>query len=431
MKNISENHRWNILKNYFENNGFLSHQTDTFNDYLSFGIQRVVSETDIVLNQKDLKYKVSFENVYIPEPIIVEEDRKVRKLFPSEARRRDLTYDSPIFVDVKEIFETKDAEPEINIHRRIIIARTPIMLSSIKCNLAKCTKKEKISNGECEFDAGGYFIIKGKERVLVGQLRGIYNQPIVLSQKSGEKYKFVCEVRSMSEETGHSILLQCKIGSDDRSIVFSLPYIKEVIPVGIVLKALGFLEEDQIINIIGNSQPTIQKYLKYIIRDSYFIKNQKDALKYIGQYAIHIIKDDKYEDYACQVVENELLPHMGISSTIKEKAFFLGNMISKLLNTSVGLRNEDDRDNYTNKRVEMAGVLCCELFRTLFKRYVKSIQMQLEKKKQRPDVLSIISRTNSITMGLKFSFATGSWGVQKNSYNYLEAISYSSIKYYI
>jgi DNA-directed RNA polymerase beta subunit len=107
---------------------------------------------------------------------------------------------------------------------------------------------------------------------------------------------------------------------------------------------------------------------------------------------------------------------MGITSTIKEKVYFLGSMVNKLLCTHIGIRQEDDRDNYVNKRVEMAGVLCCELFRTLFKRFIKSIEAQLEKKKQRPDVLSIISRTTSITLGLKLSFATGNWGVQKNNY---------------
>jgi intein/homing endonuclease len=79
-------------------------------------------------------------------------------------------------------------------------------------------------------------------------------------------------------------------------------------------------------------------------------------------------------------------------------------MVNKLLKTSIGLRTEDDRDNYSNKRVEMAGVLCCELFRTLFKRFTKNIEIQLERKKQRPDVLSIISRNTSITLGLKHAF---------------------------
>ncbi len=42
-----------------------------------------------------------------------------------------------------------------------------------------------------------------------------------------------------------------------------------------------------------------------------------------------------------------------------------------------------DRDNYSNKRVETAGVLCCELFRMLYKRVIKSNINQLEKRNRR------------------------------------------------
>jgi len=416
MAKISENYIWNIVKEYFDTVGLVDHQVTTFNDYINSGIQRVVSENDIDIQQKELNYHVSFGQVYIPSPTLIEEDRKVRKFYPSEARVRDLTYDAPIFVDIKEVIQMEGEAEEVNEYKRIIIGRTPIMLNSQKCNLYDCSKTEKIKNGECEWDNGGYFIIKGKERVLIGQLRGIYNQPLVLQQKSGEKYKYVCEVRSMSEETGHSVLIQAKIGNDDRSLVFSIPYIKETIPIGILFKAFGYIEDEEIIDIIGNFDEKCQKYVKYIIRDSYFIRTQDDALKYIGQYSMHIIKDDKRKDYALQVVENEILPHMGITSTIKEKVYFLGSMISKLLDTHVGNRMEDDRDNYINKRVEMAGILCCDLFRTLFKRFTKSIEVQLEKKKQKPDILSIISRNSTITLGLKLAFSTGNWGAQKNNY---------------
>ncbi len=40
---------------------------------------------------------------------------------------------------------------------------------------------------------------------------------------------------------------------------------------------------------------------------------------------------------------------------------------------------QEDRDNYSNKRVETAGVLCFELFRMLYKRFIKSNINQLEK----------------------------------------------------
>lgn len=411
MDGITEKYRYEILQNYFKEKGIVRHQVDTFNDYLNNGIQRVVNETSLDINNGESKYSLSFGEIWIPSPY---EDEKPK--FPQQCRENDSTYDSPIHVDVIEKIEIDGQEPEINIYRRVIIGRTPIMLRSDKCNLSQLTKKERIEKGECEWDNGGYFIIRGKERVLVGQIRGMYNHPIVLQQKPGERFSYICESRSMSEETGHSVLIQVKMGNDDRSIVFSLPNIKEMIPVGIVFKALGFLKEEEIINIIGLYDEKTKKYIKYIIRDSYFITTREQALEYIGKFAIHIIKDDKREDYALQIVENELLPHMGISSTIKEKVYYLGNMVNKLLRTQVGMRNEDDRDNYANKRVEMAGVLCCDLFRALFKRFLKSIQTQLEKKKQYPDILSIISRTNSITLGLKHSFATGNWGIQKNNY---------------
>lgn len=421
---LSENFKWNVIKSYFDKNGYIDHQISTFNDLINSGIERVVKESNIVVIPKDSKYKysVSFGEVYIPNPTILEEDRKVSKIFPSEARLKDLNYDSPIFVDIKEEYEslTDDTPPEINIHKRVKIGRIPIMLRSEKCNLTNCTIEERIKNGECKHDSGGYFIIKGKERVLVGQLRGIYNQPIVKLQKekSGEKkYKYICDVRSMSEETGHSVLTQVKIGSDNRTLVFSIQYIKEVIPVGIVFKALGYLEDDEIAKIVGDEDnEKIKKYINYIIRDSYFIRTQEDALKYIGQYAMHVIKDEKRKDYASQVVENEILPHMGVTSTIKEKVYFLGYMVNKIIKTNLGILTEDDLDNYANKRVEMSGVLCCELFRTLFKRFTKKIKDDLEKKKQKPDVLSIISRNTMITGGLKHAFATGSWGAQKTSY---------------
>ena len=401
---LSEKYRFELLKNYFEEKGIVGHQIHTYNDYINNGIQRIVKEADIIVQNKDLKYTVSFGEIHIPKPSVIEEDRSVRLIYPEEARRRDLNYDSPVFADIIEKIEIENQEPEITHHRRVIIGRTPIMLNSDKCNLKKLTKKEKIEKGECEWDNGGYFIIRGKERVLVGQLRGVYNQPIVLLKKPGERFKYVCETRSMSEETGHSVLLQVKIGIDNRTIVFSLPNIKEPIPVGIVFKALGFLKEEEIRDIIGLYNEETDRYINYIIRDSFFINTQEDALKYIGQYAMHIIKEDKRLDYALQIVENELLPHMGVTSTIKEKVYYTGSMVNKLIMTYVGLRKEDDRDNYINKRVEMAGVLCCDLFRALFKRFVKSIQGHLEKKKQHPDIISIITRTTSITLGLKHSF---------------------------
>lgn len=418
---FSEEHCWAILENFFKTKGFVNHQINSFNNFVNFGISKILSEEpEIVIDLEDIHYSVSFTDVYVPKPTIIEEDRTLREVYyPSEARQRDLTYDSPVYVTVieKTIYKNSDKPPTINKHLRTVLCRIPIMLQSSKCHLSNFSKDQLVEAGECENDPGGYFLIKGKERVLISQVRCVYNIPLVYDQKAGEKYKYIAEVRSMSESTGHSVLIQALFGSDDRTIVFSLPYIKENIPVGVVFKAYGYVTDEEIKNIIGLPETEkTEKYLKLILRDSYFTQTQEEALNYMGKFAIHLIKEEERYNYAYQVVDGELFPHLGISATTKEKAYYLGYILNKLISTAIGIRKEDDRDNYMNKRLEPAGILCYDLFRQLFKRYTSTIYSTLEKKKQNFDAISIISRLNLITLGLRSSFATGNWGVKKNNY---------------
>jgi len=412
---------WNIIENNIKNKGLVSHQLDSFNHFLNFGIEQVIqAEADISITpKKGQKYTVSFGEVHIPFPKVMEEDRILRTLYPFDARLRDLTYSSPVCVDITETM-TEDGKQEkkknLAIHRRVIIGYIPIMLGCNKCNLCNLTKKERIRKGECGLDPGGYFIIKGKERVLVTQMRANYNTVIVLSQKEKSKCSYIAKIRSMSEETGHSVLVLARISSNERDIHFSLPYIEKPIHAGIVFKALGFIKDNDIKNLIGLPSEKAQRYIRLIIRDSFFIKDQDSALTYIGQYAINIIPKEKHRAYAWQVVETELFPHMGITASIKSKASLLGYMIKKLLRTYIKERVDDDRDHIMNKRIEVAGTLCCDLFRTLFKRYIKTIQLQLQKRHHRTDAMTIISRLTSITDGFRSACSTGNWGVRTNLY---------------
>lgn len=417
---MDEKQSWDIIQEYFKECGVIHYQTQSFDNFINFGMQNVIDqEASISLVPKlGQKYEVSFGQVSVASPQVIEEDRTLHGITPADARIRDLSYNAAIHCDIQETFVDEKGEPEVTVHRRVMIGRVPIMLRSNRCNLSGKSEEEQIKMGECPNDPGGYFIIKGKERVLVGQIRAVYNKVFVLKQKPTEKaYKYNAEVRSMSDETGHSVLLQAKLGRDDRTLVFSLPYIKEVIPVGIVFKAMGYLEDQEIIDLIGLDVVPARKYMRIIKRDSFAIKTQNEALEYIGQYAMHTISKESNRKYAWQVVETELLPHLGISSSIKEKACFIGNMVNKLLSTSIGIRSQDDRDSYVNRRIEVSGILLYDLFRTLFKRYVSELKTKLEKRKQRPDVLSTISRMKGIiTKGLQLGFTSGNWGVYKNAY---------------
>jgi DNA-directed RNA polymerase II subunit RPB2 len=416
--NIDEKHIWKVIEDFFKKKGLVYQQIEHFNYYINYGIQSVIDEESAIeiIPKKDQRYTIDFGEVYVCPPGVIEDDRSLNPICPQEARRRDLNYDSAICCDITTTLYEDEKIIEHTVHRRIVIGRTPIMLRSDKCTLTNMTKLERVKAGECENDNGGYFVIRGNERAIVAQLRGNHNQTIVLKQKEGEKYTYIAEIRSMSEETGHSVQLKAMIGADDRTLVFSLPYIKELIPIGVVFKALGFTNPDDIINFISIDSKKTEKYMRLIIRDSFFIENQKAALEYIGSYSIHTIGKDKRATYAKQVCETEIFPHLGVGSTNKEISVMLGHIVNQLLSTHIGMREPDDRDNYSNKRIETAGILCTELFRTLFKRFINSIKLVLDKKKSHLDGVSIIKKSNGITMGLKHSFSTGNWGVQKNAY---------------
>lgn len=410
MSGFTEEHIWKVLEAYARKNSLVINQIESFNDFVSFGMQEIVDQDSTIALPN---YTAKFGQITLAPPQVIEEDRSLQSSWPIDARRRDLNYDSAILCDITETYINGD-EKEVKEHPRVVIGRMPVMLRSSVCNLSKLSDDESIQKGECSSDPGGYFVIKGNERVLVGQMRAVYNQVFVLRQKPGEKYKWIAETRSMSDETGHSVLLQAMIGNDDRTIDFSLPYIKEPIQVGVVFKALGY-QEDDIVNLIGLDNTKANKYIRFIKRDSFFCSSQEEALKYISKFAMHIITENKEEDYAWQVVETETLPHLGISGSIAEQACFLGRMVRRLIMTHIGERSEDDRDNYANKRVETAGTLLYDIFRNLFKKYTQFIKAQLEKRKQRPDIMSIISRIKSITKGLHQCISTGNWGVQKNA----------------
>jgi DNA-directed RNA polymerase beta subunit len=432
IKNISSSSvdessidEWKIIKSFFEEKGLVNQQLESFNDYINKGIQEVVQdEADIsIFNTNNQRYVVHFGEIFVSPPAIMEEDRQLKNIYPAEARARDLNYDSAICCDIVEkLYEQggEDGKEEKLIskieHPRIVIGRTPIMVRSKRCNLNNLNVKDRIKAGECPKDSGGYFIINGHEKVLVAQLRANHNIVRVFKQKADYKYSYIAQIRSMSEETGHSVQLKAMFGADKRTFMFSLPYIRETIPVGIVFKALGFLSEKQIIDLIGINKPDALKFITLIIRDSYNIKTQDEALSFIGQYAMHQIPRDKRKVYAFQVVETELFPHLGVSASILEKGVFLGHILKKLFLTALGYRKPDDRDNYCHKRIETSGILCTELFRPLFKRYLNTIKLQLAKRTSRLDALSIITKLSSITIGLKHCFSTGNWGVQKNAY---------------
>ena len=90
-------------------------------------------------------------------------------LSPHEARLRDETYSSAIYVDVEETY-TRAGRPQARpvTHQKVFLGKVPMMVRSHYCYLSDKTPQERMDLLECPLDPGGYFIVNGSEKVRKG-----------------------------------------------------------------------------------------------------------------------------------------------------------------------------------------------------------------------------------------------------------------------
>jgi DNA-directed RNA polymerase II subunit RPB2 len=408
---LTEQHQFDVLSKFVDQRTLVHHQLDSFNWMVNFQLQKIIDETpSIHIQGKTSTHTWSFGHLYVENVVMT----------PQDARLRDQTYDTQVSVDIYVTVTEWDEdsksmrECDAQLKKKVPLMRMPVMVKSGKCSLATKTNAECVALGECANDPGGYFIINGKERVLVCQERANHNFVFVFD--NDEKCPYKSEIRSMSEETGHSVLLTATMNKHGKNITFSLPYMSKEVEAGAVFKALGF-NSDNITYLIDPQTPEEQALVECVLRESVYLNTREKALRHISQASIHKVEDDdlrRYQ-YTEQVIDNELFPHMGRSGRL-EKAIMLGDMLRKLFRVFLKTRIVDDRDNISCKRAEAAGVLISDLFRMNLKRYCDTLKKTLEKRPDNPDILMAMSRTNTITSSLKHVFSTGNWAAQKNSY---------------
>lgn len=80
--------------------------------------------------------------------------------------------------------------------KELIFYRMPIMLRSSNCVLSNKSEYELAKMNECPLDPGGYFVVKGQEKVILIQEQLSKNRMIV----EEAKYGIQCQVTSSTHE---------------------------------------------------------------------------------------------------------------------------------------------------------------------------------------------------------------------------------------
>ena len=452
---------WTIIETYFKGqhlDRLIRHQLESYNNFVSYQIQktiemfnpvRIASEQDY--DAKSGKYSleiyVTFENFHIYRPQIHENNGATKLMFPQEARLRNFTYASAMTIDMNLKFMVRNGPNLENIQTfyknlpKIHIGKLPIMLKSNICVLNQYKHVDNSHTGECKFDAGGYFIINGSEKTVLGQERAAENRVYCFNvSKNNTKYTWMAEVKSVPDFKCISpkqinMMISSKNNGFGCPIYLQLPRVKQPLPLFIVFRALGVLSDKDIcehilLDIEDEKNKELLKALQASIIESNTCMTKEDAIKYITSYVmftpINMDKETgirKKAEFTADILSNDLFPHC---TTVEQKIYFLGYTANMLLKTSFDLIKQDDRDSYLNKRIDLTGALLNNLFRNYFNKLVKDMEKQVVKEintgswRSTDDYLNIINMTNiykiikstTIENGIKRALSTGDFGIK-------------------
>ena len=391
---------WKTLESYFLNNPYYltQHHVNSYDNFINKEIFEIINEKNPIQISKnfderldDFKFKIKLyiggldgKQIYFGKPVIYD-DRHSHYMYPNEARLRNMTYAFTIHYDVFITYEIIKSPAEIIkgelMLPKIYMGRFPIMLHSSKCILKNVNRELKFNMGECKNDYGGYFIIDGKEKVIIPQEKFSDNMVYYKKNDDDHKYAYSSIIRMVSEDASKPVrtmkihLVRDTDKIEMGNIVVEIPNVRYPIPLFILMRAIGIISDKDIIQYCIIDIAKYKDYIKMFkpsVYDAGTVFTQEAALKYISQYLKF-----KNVPYTYHILCDFLLPQIG-EMNFTNKAYFIGHMVFNLIKTSIGLIPPTDRDSFKYKRVELPGNLIYDLFKEYYNLQQKDIQVNIE-----------------------------------------------------
>ncbi|MGI9009689.1 MAG: DNA-directed RNA polymerase subunit B [Nitrososphaeraceae archaeon] len=396
---------WPIINDILRREGIARQHLNSYNEFMESGLQSIIDEVnEVEIETAEFPYKLKLGKIKLQRPRIMELDGSITHVAPVEARLRNLTYASPIMLECSIVEDGRIIES-----RFIHVGDMPVMVKSNVCILHNLPESKLIELGEDPRDPGGYFVINGSERVIVGLEDLSYNKIIVDSEETAGILNYKAKV--YSSIVGYRAKLEL-IMKPDGSIVAKIPGSPVDIPLVTLIRALGLESDRDIANAISFKEK-IQDELEPSFEKVGEIISSRDAIVYISKRIAPGMLEEFQIKRAETLLDWGLLPHLGKNPENRgEKALFLGESASKLVELKLGWVDNDDKDHYGNKVIKFAGQMLADLFRTAFRNLIRDMKYQLERSGQKRGINAVAAavRPGIISDKLNNAIATGNWG---------------------
>ena len=408
--------KWLLLPAYLQVKGLVKQHIDSFNYFVDVDLKNILRANERVTSDIDPKFFLKYTDIHVGHPERADPDAIDRSITPHECRLRDITYSAFIYVDMEYTRGGKIVR-----RKNVPIGRLPIMLRSNKCWLAGQDDATLARMNECPLDPGGYFVVKGTEKVILVQEQLSKNR--ILVEADSRKGLVQASVTSSTHERKSKSYVLTKHG---------LLYVKhnslhEDIPIVIVFRALGIQSDKEILQLVAGQDETYAELFAINLERAAKLEvfTRKQALDYIGA-RVKILRRGvglrrAPSDEALEVLATVIMAHVPVvNDDFRHKAMYIAAMVRRVLVCMVDESKVDDRDYVGNKRLELAGQLLALLFEDLFKKFNHDLKTNIDKVLKKPNRTAEFDAYNQffyhgdyITAGFVRAISTGNWSLKR------------------
>jgi DNA-directed RNA polymerase II subunit RPB2 len=325
----------NLINSFFEKNpDFLAeHHLYSFNEFTKDLSKMAPVTFKRKVGGKERKIEISVKEVRLTRPA----------MFPNEARLANATYAFTVSADLEVVGERTITVPNVK------LATIPAMVRSTMCLLSGMPPSARFEMGECRNDPGGYFIIEGKEKVVVCEEEAA---PVVIVRSQVGKYAATAEFGE---------LLLGLVAETERAVNGNIVAVVDgkAVPLFLLMRALGVVTDKRIVETCFlDAGSVFADALVPSVHDAGKVFTQADALAYLQVVGVSVAK---------------VLPN------VKDKAFFIGHMVQKLVRVYKGVEAATDVDSLKNKRVVTSGLRLSRLFEAYYRQVQEHVEAQILK----------------------------------------------------
>ncbi|KAG1791027.1 uncharacterized protein HD556DRAFT_1433056 [Suillus plorans] len=409
--------KWLLLPAFLKIKGLVKQHIDSFNYFVDVDIKNIVRGNNKVTSDVDPRFWLKYTDIHVGFPDRTDLDAIDKSITPHECRLRDITYSAPILVTI-QYTRGKNVVRRPNVN----IGRLPIMLRSNKCVLTGRNEAQLARMTECPLDPGGYFVVKGTEKVILVQEQLSKNRIIVET----DSVKGIVQATCTSSTHG-GLKSKTYVATKKGKIYLRHNCIHEDVPIVIALKALGIQSDKEILLLTaGNTEAykiAFSANLEESAKSGVFTRHQ--ALEWIGSRVkvnrkVVGPRRPAWEE-ALEALATIILAHVPVVGLdFRSKAIFVATMTRRVLMAMDDEKMVDDRDYVGNKRLELAGQLLALLFEDLFKTFNSNLKSAIDKVLKKPSRTNEFDAFNTmqfqgdhITAGFVRAISTGNWSLKR------------------